>query len=381
MQSAGTPEACPFCGSDRGDRSGAGALTKELDDQPLVVPLGPEYRRCAVYLLFAIALIAWNARWVNELRPPEKQLDLRFGLGVLAALALGAVCILRWRLRVDGRGIARRRLVVWHLYLWEEFISGRVREGIELNTYEFPERYPWDRKLGIGMVAEDDRSAIKEMIRCVLVRPPEPDAPADLCFRFSFRKTARFGREGLAIGPRGKEVFYRWSEVRAVRIRRFERDRRDFSSLELELPERTVTLRVINQHGRANRSWFGFSGEPAPDPATITAALQQYVPRDRILVTSLSEPPLSMSEWEDRLKILEQRGKELAVLKRIFWGGGAIVLIACLWDSSQGWSTVVGFLMLCSVQFGLFWAVLRYIQADYRATVEELESQMPGRKA
>jgi hypothetical protein len=354
---------------------------KDLDDQPLVAPLAPEYRRCAVYLLFAIALIAWNARWVNDLRPPEKQLDLRFGLGVLAALAVGAVCILRWRLRVDGRGIARRRLVARHLYPWEEFASGRVREGIDSSTYEFPERYPWDRKLSIALVAEDDRSAIKEIIRRVLVRPPEPEVPLELCFRFSVRKTARFGQEGLAIGPRGKEVFYHWAEVRAVRIRRFERDRRDFSSLELEFRDQTVSLRVINQHGRANRSWFGFRGEPAPEPATIMAVLQQYVPRDRILVTSLSEPPLSMSEWEDRLKILEQKGKELITLKRIFWSIGAILLIICLWDSSQGWINVAVFLVLCAVQFGLLWAVLRYIEADFRATVEELESQMPGRKA
>jgi hypothetical protein len=160
----------------------------------------------------------------------------------------------------------------------------------------------------------------------------------------------------------------------------YSRERRDFSSLELELPDQTVTLRVTNHHGRANRSWFAFHGERAPEPATITSVLQQNVPRNRILVTSLSEPPLSMSEWEDRLKILEQKGKELSVMKSIFWSIGAILLIICLRDPSRGWINVVGLLVLGAVQFGLLWAVLHHIEADYRATVEELESQIPGRK-
>ena len=87
-----------------------------------------------------------------------------------------------------------------------------------------------------------------------------------------------------------------------------------------------------------------------------------------------------MSEWEDRLKVLEKKGNELTVLKRIFWGVGAISLIVCFWDPSRGWTAVVGLLVLCSVQFGLLWAVVRHIEADYRATVEELESQIPGRE-
>jgi hypothetical protein len=366
---------------DPDNRADARPLTNELDAGPLVVALAPEFRRCAVYVMFGLVLVSSVARWVNDLRPPENRPDLRFGLLVVAILAVWVVSVFRWRLRVDGRGISRRRLFAWHLYSWDEFASGRVRDGIDASTYEFPDRYPWDRKLSIGLIAEDERSAIREMIRGVWVCPPEPEVPAELSISFYFRKTARFGREGLTIGHRGKEVSYAWGDVRAVRIRRVERDRRDFSSLELELPDQVVTLRVINQHGRANRSWSGFRGEPNPEPAAITAVIQQYVPDDRILVTSLSEPPLSVSEWEDRLTLLEKKAKELVVLKRIFWGLGATLLIFCLWDTSRGWTNAAGLTVVCGVQFGLLWAVLRYFEKDYRETVEELESQMPGRRA
>ena len=43
-----------------------------------------------------------------------------------------------------------------------------------------------------------------------------------------------------------------------------------------------------------------------PEPVTITAVLEQYVQCDRVLVTSLSDPPLTMSEWKDRLLLLER---------------------------------------------------------------------------
>ena len=259
-------------------RSGAGLLRKDLDAWPLVVALAPEYRRCAVYVLFGLVLIPLIAWWVNDLRPPEKRLDLRFGVGMNAMLALWAVCVPRWRLRVERRGIARRRLFVWHLYSWEEFAIGRVRDGIDQNTYEFPERYPWDRKLSIGLVAEDDRSAIKEMIRRVWVRPPESEVPAELCFRFSFRETAKFGPEGLSIGQRGKEVSYGWAEVR-----------RSASAASTETaaispawnwsfptgPSRSVPSTTMG--GRIVPG-PGSRGEPNPEPATITAYSSNMCP-------------------------------------------------------------------------------------------------------
>jgi hypothetical protein len=62
----------------------------------------------------------------------------------------------------------------------------------------------------------------------------------------------------------------------------------------------------------------------AQENGPIAAMLQQYLPRGRVVVTSLAEPPLSMPEWEDRLEILERRGMEVTVLRRIFWSVGAV---------------------------------------------------------
>ena len=151
---------------------GVVSLTRDLKARPLFIPLAVEYRRCAFYALFALALIPCVTWWVNGFRPPGEQADLRFLLGLHAILAFGVVSALHWRLRVNERGVSRRRLFAWHLYPWEEFASGRVREGIDTSTYLFPTRHFWDRKLNIGLVADDDRSAIKEMIRRILVRPP-----------------------------------------------------------------------------------------------------------------------------------------------------------------------------------------------------------------
>ena len=57
------------------------------------------------------------------------------------------------------------------------------------------------------------------------------------------------------------------------------------------------------------------------------------------------------------------------------------MLIVCFCDSSRGWVAVVGLLALCSVYLGLFWAILRHCEGDLRVTFEELESQIPRRKA
>ena len=348
---------------------------------PLVAPLAPEYRRCVVYVLIALVGLPFVARWVNEARPPEHRPDLRVLGAVDALLVLGVASVLRWRLRVDERGISRRRFVAWHLYSWDEFASGRVREGVYRDTYQFPDRPPWHRALSLGPLRDADRSAIKAIIERVWVRPPAPDPPANLAFRFSFRKIAYIEPVCLTIVHRGEEQRYAWGEVRALKIRRSERERRDFSSLELVLPDRTITLRVAIDHGRAIPSWSGLRGQPRPDPATVAAALQEYVPRARIVVTSLSEPPANWAEWDDRRAVFRGKTKELNDVRRIMWAFGAVSLVVCLCDNSRGWASVVPMLIFCVVTWGLVWLVFRYIAIEHWRAIEELESQLPARPA
>jgi hypothetical protein len=107
----------------------------------------PELRRCAVYVLIALAGLPFVVQCVNDLRPPDRRPDLRV-VGVAdGVLALGAISILRWRLRADERGIARRRLLLWHLYPWDEFATGRVKEGTDPDSYTLAGRPPWNRRL------------------------------------------------------------------------------------------------------------------------------------------------------------------------------------------------------------------------------------------
>jgi hypothetical protein len=363
---------------DRHDRTGLGSAPSELPPRPLVA-MAPEYRRSVVYVLIGLVVLTLVARWANQFRPPENRPDPRVVAAIATVMAVAAGSLLRWRLRVDGRGIARRRLVGWHLFGWDELASGRVSEGVYTGSYVFPDRPFWNRTLSLGMIPEADRNAIQALILRVWVRPPEPEIPPELAFRFFFRNIARLGPGVLTIVHRGEEHRYAWGEVRALKIRRSERARRDFSSLELVLPDRTVTLRVVIDHGRANPSWSRVKGQPKPDPVTVAAALLAYVPRDRVVITSLSEPPLTLAEWDDRYTLLEKKEKELTSLRRVFWVALPFLLACCFWDTSRGWVPVVGMLVACSMYGVVFWAVYRSITAGYRRSLKEFESQFPGR--
>ena len=115
--------------------------------------------------------------------------------------------------------------------------SGRVREGIGTGTYEFPQRYLW-----IGSSA----SGWSPMMAPLCHQGDDPSrsgppagarGPAGAILPFQPSKTAWLSRGGLTIAHRREKVSYGWGEVLACRIRRLERDRRDFSSLEVDLPD------------------------------------------------------------------------------------------------------------------------------------------------
>ena len=176
----------------------------------------------------------------------------------IGVIATGVAAVLRWRLRVDDRGIWRRRLIGWDLWPWEAFEEGRVVEGEDASSsYICREKPFWARKLSLGLLEEDVQEKLVRIIQCFFARPPGPPLPADLHIRFAFRKEALIAREGLLIRSRGEETRYAWREVQVLRIRRRYRTRNDFSSLEMVLPDQTITFQVSHPNGQAARSWTG----------------------------------------------------------------------------------------------------------------------------
>jgi hypothetical protein len=368
--------SCDLRKSEVGDRP-----RTELFAEPKYFALMAELRRSAIYVLVGFALIL-VIRWqLREIRPLRGVGDLVFGAVTIGVIVLGVVTVLRWQLRVDDRGIARRRLFGWDLWPWEAFEQGRVLEVEDSSTSFICREKPfWARKLSLGGLNEEVQEDLLRTIQSLFVRPPAPSLPADLHIRFAFRKDALIAREGLLVRNRGEETRYAWREVQMLRIRRRYRARNDFSSLEIVLPDQTITLRVSHPNGQTARSWSGMRGSPSPTPAIVAGVLERYVPSDRIQVTALREPPKSLIEWQDRRSLLERQGRDLRILRWIIFGGGGLsfALLTASEFYRDRWSGFK-FLILCSISSALFWAVMRYIELDRVESLNSLEAKRPPR--
>jgi hypothetical protein len=176
---------------------------------------------------------------------------------------------------------------------------------------------------------------------------------------------------------RGEAKRYSWGDVQLLRIRKQAHDRRDFHSLEVVLPDEKVCFHIGHQHGQSIRSWSAPRATPRLSPEVVSDALLRYVPEDRVQVTALTGPPRTMVEWQDRLALQEREGRDLILLRPILGGGGVILLIVIGFDASGNWIRSIGLLGLCGVMWGVFWAVLRYLDRDHLRAIADLEAQVP----
>ena len=253
-------------------------MKAKLTAEPLIFALMAEVRRSAVYVLVGAVLIPLIRWWLRDFLRYRGVVELIFGVVLIVSVSVVAIGVLRWRLKVDDHGISRRRLIGWDLWPWEAFEEGRVLEGEDASTaYIFRGKPFWARKLSVELLAEEDQRRILDIIRQVFVRPPDPAPPVDLTIRFGFKKEAYIARECLLLRDRGDVTRYAWKDIQTLRIRRRYHDRRDFSSLEIVLPDQTITLRLSHQNGQATRSWSGARGSPTPSPAVLVGSLERYV--------------------------------------------------------------------------------------------------------
>jgi hypothetical protein len=350
----------------------------ELSLRPLILRMRPEFRRSAIYVLAAMALIPtirWLARDWLPAREPDGQAIL---LGIWSLMALGPIGVLRWRLRIDGRGIARRRLLGWDLWPWDAFEQSRVLDGEDDGAaYLLPEKPRWSRKLSLDLLDPDDHRLVADILGRIRVRPPAPAAPGEVHVRYGFGREAFIGPRELILVGSGEARSYAWDAVRLLRIRRRDHDRLDFSSLEIELPDQTVAFRITHQHGQAIRSWSTPRGSDPTGPEVLAEALARYVPTDRVLISALSGPPRTRAEWLARRAQFEKRAREFVVLRRIFLGAGALLVHVILAYAGAGWWPTSVYLVLIAVQWSLFWAILLHAERLEQRSRAELESCIP----
>ena len=188
--------------------------------------------------------------------------------------------------------IRRWRLWIWDSWAWEAFEQGMVLDSeAESTSYLFPQKPFWTRKLDLGLLEDADRQRVESLITGVRLRPAL-DLPSELALRYGFRKDVLLAAGGLLLRDHGDETHYNWKEIRNLRIRQYDRSRRDFKSLELILTDRVLNFSVRRHDGQLIRSWSGTRGHATPSAEILLGVLERWVPADRIDVTSLTDPPL-----------------------------------------------------------------------------------------
>jgi len=344
---------------NRGDR--------ESLELPVQLRMRAEYRRCAIYALVACVPLAVVAFWVNKYVHAENAPGPV--AHALLFLVLGVVLIvpLRWALRVDDRGIARRRLLGWDLWRWDDISSGAIEKRFPYLLYD-PRRPWWRRKLPLEHLEFVDRSSTIELINQHYRLPPAPELPDELVIKYRFRRRLRLDAGGLSVqeGSRLAQD-YRWAEVERVHITRTDPLRRDFGRLEIALPDRQIELHM-------EKLGYGtsFRGR-GPVAEVVNEFLVRYVPAERVDVDIYGGRPAKRIDAERQLEKAVKDRRDFRWCMAIC---SALVVVAFVWTAlAENVLKAVGTTALCAVFFLLFfWFGLRESNARCRELEEQVAS-------
>jgi hypothetical protein len=292
-----------------------------------VFRLSPSLRRSAAY---------WGSGWFLVTGLVVALYLAGHVPGVSGALSLAPLffgpAVLAWsyRVRVDDRGIWRRRFFGRDLWAWEAFATGAVREGAVPYGWVHSGKPWYRRKLNFQHLADADRDWLMDRVRQVWV-PPVPRLPEQVTIRFP-AGISRF----LELSPRGIVVWqerddharhYRWSDVGQLRVTRFAHWRRDFTALDVELPEGEPVERLRGRPDHERNNWEG------ADPEVVLAYFLQHVPRERTRFTALTGPPRTQDEADRRLLDLERSYREARAVGLFVCG---LMLFLCFLLLFQG---------------------------------------------
>jgi hypothetical protein len=308
--------------------------------------MNPELRRCAIYVLLSLPVVL-SVVWVQRLNQNPSivgvaVIGLFFGLPGLSMLLP-----LRWLLRVDGKGIARRRLLGWDSWEWSDFDSGRIQKERPFVFVDW--RRPWWRRRLALCVSAQERKELVNLINLYYRLPPPPPVGETLTIHYRFPRVAIFEPSGIRLGKQRlardklqEDRCYTWSDVRRVHITRTEPVRRDFTRLEIVLPDEGILL-VTTTDGPA-----GWRGAP---PEELNEFLHHRVSSERIEVDIAGERPARRSDLE---KTLERAIKDEKVVRNSTGIWAVFFGILTLWQAVGNRWEALGILIMGSVMCSLF---------------------------
>jgi len=271
-------------------------------DGPIYLRISPELRRSACYVLVSSLPLALICYWVSRFATDESIASAAFRSGLLLLLGMAMIVPLRWSLRLDDQGIARRFLFRWDLWPWADISSGRIEKRHPYMLLD-PERPWWRRRLSLGFMASGDIGRTMELVNAHYLLPPPPKVPDSVEIKYGnfFRRSARLDAIGIHVHTRKEDRQYLWGEVARVHITRMDAVRRDFARLEIVLPDREIELALITHEYGTSPTWRGATAE------IVNEVLVRHVPADRIDQDIRGERPARRIDVEKLLAKARER--------------------------------------------------------------------------
>ncbi len=272
---------------------------ESVSDFPIFFRLAPMYRRIGIYLFAGYIFVITTFVYLCDLDVFPNRDGIWVFFLLTSPMLLGALLIFRLLLRVDDKGIWRRRFIGWDLWSWEAFSGGQVKQGPgEVFTYSAK---PWSKRyLLLEFLTDDDRKQLTSIIKRFWEPPQMPPIPDELFIRWGFRSWARLTQNAIQIGKGKNDTgnTLSWTAVPQVRITRLDHSRRDFQRVEISSPDSTQPiLRLVNY---GSPQWKG------SDPEIISAFLECVVPTSQLLVTANDGPPRTLAEVDWRISELDR---------------------------------------------------------------------------
>ena len=298
--------------------------------------------------------------WVAHFVQNRGHGDIAVGCVLFALLAAAMIFPLRWKLRLDRRGVLRRRLSRWDLWRWTDLASGRI---FKLHPYTLrdPTRPWWRRKLRLGHMASGDIQKVISVINHHYRLPPPPVVPKTLELKYGFRRSATFDNKGVHVSIRGTPHEYTWGDIEHVYITRMDPLRRDFKSLVIVLPHQKIELRLVTHQGGTSPTWHGATAEE------INEFLFSNVAPNRIETLIAGERLKTREQIENKLEAARKKTREFAIIMAIFLPMIAGVLVWMAFD--DGVLKAVVMAMMFSIFPG---SVIWYMYRSQRKQVAEL---------
>lgn len=364
--------------------------------------MAARYRRIGWYVLFGLILLIGVAAWVRlfviglPFQAGQKAAFIAWSAMFLGA-AMALLCFLfRWRLRIDERGISRRRFLSWDLWKWDEFEAGMIRR--KGKTFVSIPRPRWKDTLTFEFLEEADQNCLLRICRAFYNAPADEchvgELPEELTLRWRICVLVHLREEGLHIedgrGFLGWGVIREpWENMKAVRLCRFDQWSSEILSVEFEFAQRKLTI-------------DGFVVPVAPLAAfdrrlrgafhpVVEHFLRVHVPEEKLKHFALHGPPRTIAERDRRIDTAKTRLVTIRWINRTVPAGLLALSAGCMgpkmiamWAAPAvmplGWlvvATICGTLAFGMNSF-VIWAVLHSVCMAHAKTIRELEEWKPA---